>query len=155
MPEPKKKKKARSRAPKSSERAEIKGGSVDASGGSVEAEAVEDSQVPVAGELVVPEMDVSKPESVAEQDQSEWAGEPSNGRGVAQLFHNRELMDQVIAEMVACRVTDGLAEEMAGKLGDALVSSPEFKRRLIGAVMSAETSRGKMVKALSKKLRED
>jgi hypothetical protein len=44
---------------------------------------------------------------------------------------------------------------MAGKLRDALVSSPEFKRRLIGAVMSAETSRGKMVKALSKKLRED
>ncbi len=152
MPESRKKKKAGSQAPRSRKKAETHGGSADGSGTSGEAEAVEEPLVPAGEEPVAPELEVSQPDYPVEQDKPEWAMESGNGRGVKQLLGDREFMDQVITGMVRSRILDSLAEDIADELGDILEDSPEFKQRLIDAVMSDETSKGKLIKAVLKEL---
>ena len=99
----------------------------------------------------IPEEPVNTDASVG-QDAQEIVVQEHNGRGVAQLLHDPEFLNQLIAEMETSRTLESVAEEIADKLSDALEDSSEFRRRLIDAFMSNEVARAKFISATIKTL---
>ena len=142
MPEPTKRKRARNQAPKPSPTSAVG----DDSGGPPTA-----SEDPEVMEGPIPEEPVNTDASVG-QDAQEIVVQEHNGREVAQLLHDPEFLNQMIAEMETSRTLESVAEEIADKLSDALEDSSEFRRRLIDAFMSNEVDRAKFISATIKTL---
>ena len=140
MPEPRKRKRARNQAPKPSPNAAIE----EDSGGPPTVS--EDAEVT---ERPIPEEPVNTDASAA-QDAREIVVQEHNGRGVAQLLHDPEFLNQMIVEMETSRTLESVTEEIADKLSDALEDSPEFRRRLIDTFMSSEVARAKFISATIK-----
>ncbi len=67
-------------------------------------------------------------------------------RNVGKLLRNKELMDQVVTGLVENSQTmDTLAEDMSGKIQDAMENDPDLRQRLINAAIANEAFRNKLV----------
>ena len=67
-------------------------------------------------------------------------------RNVGKLLRNKELMDHVVTGLVENSQTmDTLAEDMAGKIQDAMENDPDLRQRLINAAIANEAFRNKLV----------
>ena len=75
-----------------------------------------------------------------------------NGNGVDSLFHDHERMDQLFTALVVNRTVDTLADSLAERLRHGLERSPQFRERLINAVMSNNAARTRLIKTLVKSL---
>ena len=65
---------------------------------------------------------------------------------MGKLLRNKELMDQVVTGLVENSQTmDTLAEDMAGKIQDAMENDPDLRQRLINAAIANEAFRNKLV----------
>ena len=137
MPEPKKKKRSRNQTPKPSPNAAIGNGSVDPPTIPEDADVMEQS---------IQQEPVETDAPVVQQDR-DIVVEEHNGRGVAQLLHDPDFIDQMVTEMVSSRTLDSITEEIADKLSDALEDSPDFRRRLIDTFLASDAARGKFVRA--------
>ena len=70
-------------------------------------------------------------------------------RDVGKLLRNKELMDQVVTGLVENSQTmDTLAEDIAGKIQDAMENDPDLRQRLINAAIANEVFRNKLVRKL-------
>ena len=137
MPEPRKKKRARTQTPEPSLDAAI------GDGLGVPSTTQEDAVVMEGSILEKPvETDV-----LVGPDDRERVVEEHNGTGVAQLLQDPEFMNHMITEMVANSTLDSVTEEVADKLSDALQDNPEFRGRLVDALMSSETAKAKFITA--------
>lgn len=154
MPEPGKKNGARRARSQARETAETNGGPShppDSDSG-VMALADTTEQPPAVEELDIPEKVMAEPEYPAGEDQQDigTAIYHSNGVGIERLFQDQEFMDQVIARMVGdYKTMDSLAGEFAEKLRNDLEDNQEFRQRLLKAVVSTETFRGKLIRSLA------
>ena len=142
MPEPKRKKRSRNQAPKPSPNAANGDSSDDLPTTPEDAEVMERS---------IPQEPVETNVPVGQEDRGVVV-EEHNGRGVAQLLHDPDFINQLVTEMVSSRTLESVTEEIADKLSDALEDSPEFRRRLIHTFMASEAARGKFVRATIKAL---
>ena len=142
MPEPIKNKRARKRVPKPNLNAAIGDGSGDPSTPPEDAEVTE-------GSIPVEPVETDAPTGQADR---ETGAEEHNGRGVAQLLHDPEFMNQMITELLASRTLDSVTEEIVDKLSEALENNPEFSRRLIDTFMSSDAARAKFIRATTKGL---
>ena len=64
---------------------------------------------------------------------------------VDNLLNDDDFMNQVVLAMTQANVVDDLVEEFANKLKEALGSNPEFRLRLLKAVVTTETFESKLV----------
>jgi len=64
---------------------------------------------------------------------------------VENLLSDDDFMNQVVLAMTQANVMDELVEEFANKVKDALGSNPEFRLRLLKAVVATETFESKLV----------
>ena len=67
-------------------------------------------------------------------------------RGLEGLLRDNDFMNQMVHAMTQSKVMDTLAGDVADKLKDALGSNPEFRQRLVNAVVSTESFRRKLVR---------
>ena len=150
MPESEKEKRA-SKSPRSGAKAGTNAGAADpviSSGGS---DGPEEPEKAVTEGLIQSGSDISKPDCGPEPEPEEAMGSGIEN-GVTKIHYDEELVDQLIAEMVANVTMDSLPEEIANNLSEALVGNPEFKQRLIDAVMQNERFRSKLSRAIVKGL---
>ena len=71
-------------------------------------------------------------------------------RGIEGLLRDNGFMNEMVHAMTQSKVMDSLAEDVADKLKDSLGSNPEFRQRLVKAVVSTESFRRKMVRAMGR-----
>ncbi len=57
-------------------------------------------------------------------------------------------MDQTVLAMTQTKALNTLAGDVADKLKDALESNPEFRQRLLNAVVSTETFKRKLARKI-------
>ena len=141
MAEPKKRKRVRDQAPKPSKEA-----GVDENPGDPPP-APDEKVEATTGEEILPDLDLVEAGVFAGPDDQGTVVGQHNGRGVGQLLHDQQFVDQMISEMVANRTMEGLVEDISDRLSDSLAVSPEFRRRVINAFMANEVARGKFVRA--------
>ncbi len=71
-------------------------------------------------------------------------------RSLESLLRDNDFMTQMVLAMTQNNVLDTLVEDLADKLKDALQSNPEFRQRLVSAVISTEAFRGKLVRTMAR-----
>ena len=72
---------------------------------------------------------------------------------VSKVLANQEFMDQVVSGLVEDSTTmDSLADEIADKVQDALESDSDLRQRLVGAAMTNDVFRRKLVDKLIEEL---
>ena len=72
---------------------------------------------------------------------------------VENLLSDDDFMNQVVLAMTQANVMDDLVEEFANMLKDALGSNPEFRLRLLKAVVATETFESKLVSRMARNIR--
>ena len=70
-------------------------------------------------------------------------------KGIENLLRGDDFMNQMVNAMTQSKVMDSLVEDIADKLKDALESNPEFRHRLVSAVVSTETFKRKLVRNMA------
>ncbi len=72
---------------------------------------------------------------------------------VSKVLANQEFMDQVVSGLVEDSTTmDSLADEIADKVQDALEGDSDLRQRLVGAAMTNDAFRRKLVDKLIEEL---
>ena len=71
-------------------------------------------------------------------------------RGLESLLHDDDFMNQMVHAMTQSKVLDTLAEDVADTLKDALERNPQFRQRLVNAVVSTEAFRRKLVGTMAR-----
>ncbi len=72
---------------------------------------------------------------------------------VSKVLANQEFMDQVVSGLVEDSTTmDSLADEIADKVQDALEGDSDLRQRLVGAAMTNDVFRRKLVDKLIEEL---
>ncbi len=72
---------------------------------------------------------------------------------VGKVLANQEFMDQVVSGLVEDSTTmDSLADEIADKVQDALEGDSDLRQRLVGAAMTNDVFRRKLVDKLIEEL---
>ena len=65
-------------------------------------------------------------------------------------LNDDDFMNQLVLAMTKANVMDDLVEEFANKLKDALGNNPEFRLRLLKAVVATETCESKLISRMAR-----
>ena len=157
MPEPGKKKRTRKSTSRATEVKETNGVRPEPPAPAVEeafveAGFIEPAEVPVepAGEAPIQEREPVSSSEIEPTSTLERTVGVYHERGIEGLLSDNGFMDQMVHAMTQTKVMETLAEDVADKLQDALGSNPEFRQRLVKAVVSTESFRRKMVRTMGR-----
>ena len=145
MPEPRKKNRTRKSTAKVSDINETKGTDPQPPTPAAEEALVEHAEFPAE-----PVREEPVASSEVESTTAPTVGIYHENGKVESLLRDNDFMKQIVEAMTQSKVMDTLAEDIADKLKDALGSNPEFRQRLVNAVVSTETFRRKLVGTMTR-----
>lgn len=146
MPESENKKRA-SKSPRSSAKAGANAGADDPVIGSEGSDGPKQSEKTATEGLIPAGFDTPEPTCSPESEAQEARGGGIEN-GVTKIHNDDQLVDQVITEMIANVTIDSLTEDIADQFCEPLLGNPEFRQRLIDAVMRNERFRSKLSRAI-------
>lgn len=152
MPEPRKRTRTKTRTSTASvsDINETQGAHPQRTARAPEADLVEHADVPVESGSMAPIHEQKLVESSAIEPAA--PPEPTVGifheGGIESLLHDKNFMTQFVHVMTESKAIDTLAEDFADKLNDALGNNPNFRQRLVNAVVSTETFKRKLARKM-------
>jgi len=112
---------------------------------------VEHAEVPVEPwwEAAPQEQEPVEPSEVEPTIAPETTSGIYHEKSLESLLRDNDFMNQMVNAMTQSKVMDSLVEDVADKLKHALESNPEFRHRLVSAVVSTETFKRKLVRNMA------